>query len=157
MANSTFGKDALDKYSSPIAIRKTKLTQIFTMQPRDVPEKPSRSLCVLWDARVPLIKGYENKYMYTNTFFNKGVSAGNHYHNIKQELFVAIAGDFIVTLEDIVTKENEQIKMGEGDNTILYVPTGIAHAVTANSKNAILLVIASSPALRGDEVPYKLV
>lgn len=157
MTKFPFGKDSLDKYSSPVAIRKTKLTQIFTMQPRDVPDKPSRSLSILWDARVPLIKGYENKYIYTNTFFNKGVTAGNHYHNVKEELFIPIIGDFIVTLEDIVTKENEQISIQADDHTVLYVPTRIAHSVTSNSKNAILFVIASSPAQRDDEIPYELV
>lgn len=157
MIKSAFGKDPLDKYSSPVVIKKTKLSQIFTMQPRDVPDKPSRSLAVVWDARVPLIEGYENKYMYTNTFFSKGVTAGNHYHNVKKELFIIIEGDFIVTLEDIVTKENEKIRMNAKDHSILYVPTRVAHAITSNSKNAILLVLASSPAQRDDEISYKLV
>lgn len=157
MTKSAFGNDPLDKYSSPVAIKKTKLSQIFTMKPRDVPNKPSRSLSVLWDARVPLIEGYENKYMYTNTFFSKGVTAGNHYHKVKEELFIVIEGDFIVTLEDILTKENEKIRINARDHTVLYVPTRIAHAVTSNSKNAILLVIASSPAQRDDEIEYQLV
>lgn len=151
------GKIPIEKYSIPVKIKKTKLSQIFYLLPRKTSENPGRSLSVLWNAKFPLVNDFENKYVYTNTFFKKGITAGNHFHNLKQELFVVISGDFLVTLEDIVSKEREEIKLQEKDNIIIYVPTRIAHSVTSVTGHAVLLVMASSPARENDELPYKLV
>ena len=146
----------MDLYSKPISVKETKLTRIFQMQVRQKPEKPGRSLLVTWDARVPLVEGFENKYSYLVTFESKGNLAGNHYHEHKQELFSPVVGDLVVILEDIKTKERGELEISAKDHSVVYIPTRIAHTVVANSDIAVLLVTASYPGTEGDEFPYRL-
>jgi len=150
------GPDPMDIYSYPINQKKTKLATIFQIKPREIPEKPGRSLSVVWDKRLPLIEGFENNYDYIVTFKNKGEKAGNHYHNSKQELFTPVIGQVKVILEDINTKETEEIIMDSKNHQILYVPPNIAHTVVADSDVCALLVIASFPNNLADEEPYQL-
>ena len=151
-----FGKNPIDVYSKPVGVTETKLTRIFQMQAREKPEKPGRSLLVTWDARLPLVKGFNNKYSYLVIFDGKNNLAGNHYHEHKQELFNPVGGDFVVLLEDIETKEREELEISAKDYPVVYIPTRIAHTVVANSNIAVLLVTASYPGIEDDEFPYKL-
>lgn len=156
MVKLAFGKDPMDVYSKPIGITETKLSRMFQMQAREKPEKPGRSLSVVWDARIPLIGGFENKYSYLVSFTKKGNLAGNHYHRHKQELFIPVVDDFVIILEDVETKEREELTISTKDHSVIYIPTRIAHTVVADSDTAVLLVIASSPGTEGDEFAYKL-
>ena len=156
MNNPVSGKDPMDVYSKPIGVTKTKLTKIFKMKAREIPEKPGRSLVITWDKRLPLVEGFENSYSYLVTFAGKGNLAGNHYHKEKTELFTPVIGDFTIILEDIETKEREEITISTKDHPVVYIPKGIAHTVVADSDIAVLLVTASYPGTEGDEFPYKL-
>jgi len=151
------GPDPMDVYSSPVRQIKTKLATIFEIKPRQVPEKPGRSLSVIWDKRVPFVKGFQNNYDYIVSFEKSGEKAGNHYHHSKQELFVPIIGQFKIVLEDINTQVREEIFLSSNDHQIVYVPPQIAHVVVAESEICSLLVIATFPNNLSDEVSYQLV
>lgn len=150
------GPDPMDIYSQPISQEKTKLAVIFTIKTRESIDKPGRSLSVVWDKRHPFIKGFENNYDYVVTFKGKGQKAGNHYHNSKQELFTPVVGQIKVILENIKTKEKEEIKLSSKDHKILYIPPNTAHTVVADSDVCVLLVIASFPNNLADEEHYQI-
>jgi dTDP-4-dehydrorhamnose 3,5-epimerase-like enzyme len=156
MAAMKFGKDPMDTYSTPLNVVKTKLAKIFQMKPREIPEKPGRSLAVFWDSRTSFPKGFENEYCYTVTFSEIGNKAGNHYHHEKQELFSPVIGKVTIVLENPKTKEREEIIVDAKDHKIVYIPPKIAHVVIAGSNPAILLVTATSAGTIADEYPYKI-
>jgi len=156
MNKPKFGSDPIDQYSKPVGETKTKLARVFTMSVREKPEKPGRSLAINWDQRSPLVEGFKNRYSYTVKLWIKGNLAGNHYHKRKKELFFPVVGDFIILLEDIDTKEDEEIKLCESEHQVIFIPTKVAHTVIAQSDNAVLLVVATYPGTEEDEFPYKL-
>lgn len=142
--------------SSILAISKTKLSKIFTMQARESPEKPGRSIMDIWDIRKPLLKGFENNYSYFVTFREKGNIAGNHYHEKKQELIYPIMGTFTVVLENIESKEREGISLETAKHQVVYFPAKIAHAIRAETEKAIFLVVATSAETEEDVIAYKV-
>lgn len=148
------GSDSSDYLSKSISDRTTKLTKIFEIPVRRNPEKPGRELIVVWDERIPLIADFENRYSYIVNFTKKGNIAGNHYHNNKRELFTPIMGSFKVVLENIETKEREEINLKYGQ--ILYIPPKTAHLVISNSKTASLYVSATYPNNEEDEFKYSI-
>lgn len=148
--------DPSDKYSIPTGVIKTKLATIYQMSFREKPEKPGRKLAVVWDSRFPLYKGFENRYSYIVTFASMNNLAGNHYHNKKNELFYPIVGDFKVILEDIQTKEREEIFLESSKNQVVHVKPKTAHVVISQSQTALLLVVASYPNNEEDEFEYIL-
>ena len=154
---STFGSNSIDQYSVPISQRNTKLATIYKLNPRDSKEKPGRILEVIWDERKPLVDGFVNKYSSVVIFKKSQTVAGNHYHRIKQELFTPLAGKFTIFLEDTKTKKKEKILMDSSLHETIYVKVGIAHAVRAETKGAILFVAATSPGVEADEINYKLI
>jgi oxalate decarboxylase/phosphoglucose isomerase-like protein (cupin superfamily) len=154
MTSTEFGYDPMDTYSVPIKVEKTKLSKIFHMKPRELPEKPGRSLSVFWDSRASFPNDFENEYSYTVTFTEVGNKAGNHYHHKKQELFSPIIGKVKIILEDPETKRKEEIIISADEHKIVFVPPKIAHVVIAESNPAILLVIATSAGTVEDEYPY---
>lgn len=156
MQISNLGSDPMDVYSCPVKEIKTKLSRLFQMKVRETPEKPGRALEVVWDNRIPLVKGFENKYSYIVNFKIVGNAAGNHYHLKKQELLFPLIGSFRVILEDIQTKEREEIELDSSQHQTIYFPTKIAHVVIAQTNPAIFLVTANYPANEEDEFPYKL-
>jgi dTDP-4-dehydrorhamnose 3,5-epimerase-like enzyme len=154
--NQEFGKDPMDQYSVPLESQETKLGHLFKLQPRQKPEKPGRTLKVLWDERSPLIEGFQNRYSYIVSFDSEGNTAGNHYHEKKQEIFIPLEGVLRVVLENIETKEREEVEISSSEHLAFFVPSRIAHAVTSKSESAILLVTASSAGTEEDEFPYPL-
>lgn len=156
MNNMTKNIDPMDIYSQPRSEQETKLAKLFSLRPRQILQKPGRSLLVLWDYRLPLIQRFKNNYSYAVTFFFKGSTAGNHYHQKKREIFYPLLGDFRVMLEDIRTKQKEELAIKTMNHSALYIPTGIAHAVISKSDSAILLVTASRPSAQNDELEYPL-
>jgi len=149
-------EDPMDIFSHPYKKTKLKLGTLFYMKPRRNPDKPGRELFVAYDDRFPIIEGFKTHYAYYVRFFEKGNQAGNHYHKKKQELFIPIIGSMAIELEDIATKETEQLTMRHDEYCILHVGTEIAHKVTANEPGSVQLVMATSPNNDGDEFPYKI-
>lgn len=154
--NNNISLSQSDQLSIPLKKTKHKLTTCFFMPPRKNPKKPGRELLVNYDQRFPLIPNFKINYTYYVRFFEPGNTAGNHYHHKKQELFIPIVGNFLVELEDINSKEKEQIKLKQNSYQIMYVDTKIAHRVTALDKNSVLLVLATSTNNDDDEFDYNL-
>lgn len=153
---TNFGDDPLDEYSKPISERATKLTKVFTLRERAKPEKPGRTVSVVWDERLPLVEDFKNRYSYVVRFTQQHGKAGNHYHKRKQEIYYALHGEFTVVLENIATKEREELHLKAGDNQCIYVPAFIAHVVISQTDDDALLVVASHPEASVDEMPYKV-
>jgi mannose-6-phosphate isomerase-like protein (cupin superfamily) len=149
-----FGNDPLDEYSKPISQRRTKLAKIFTLKERANPEKPGRAVSIVWDERLPLIEGFTNRYSYVVRFTEQNGKAGNHYHKQKQEIYYALHGEFTIVLEDVATKEREELHLKSGDNQFIYVPVSVAHVVISQTNDDALLVVASHPEISTDEIPY---
>lgn len=147
--------DPMDVYSKPVLIEKTKLSKTFHLKRREKKEKPGRSLSVVFDKRYPLLEDFDNNYCYFVTFYKVNDSAGNHYHKKKEELFYPIVGEMAVDLENIKTKEKEEIKLDAKEHKVLYVSKGIAHRVVAKKEGSILLVVATYPNSEEDEFPYQ--
>ena len=146
----------MDIYSKPVKIVDYKICRVFYMKPRKDPKKPGRILVVNYDKRFPFIKNFIIRYSYYVHFFKSGSIAGNHYHRKKQELFIPITGKFIVDLEDIKTNKRKSISIQPNKYPIVFIPKRISHKVTAQTNNAVLLVLATSPGIRNDEYDYKV-
>ncbi len=163
----------MDQYSS--IINTTLLTEkngdllgkIYSRVRRESEHTPNRTLGVTFDNRMGL--DFDPVYSYLVRFNKKQnesiAPAGNHWHEHKQEFFVAASGDFRILLENTETKEVvEYILCSDArsaDNKaieeILYIPSLVAHAVHPLSDGASsLLVMASSPGAYGDTFSYNL-
>ena len=149
-------RNPMDEYSHPISVKDTKLGRLFVLKAREKPERPGRSLRVIFDSRFPLIENFKSEYLYTVTFDKKGDQAGNHYHKVKSELFYPVAGKLEVHLQNPKNKEHEIIELKAENHVALSVQPGIAHKVIAKDHNAILMVIASAPNVEADEFPYEI-
>lgn len=149
-------EDPMDKFSRPYKKIDSKLGSLFYMEARKNPNKTGRELVVTYDDRFPFISGFEMHYSYYVRFFEKGNSAGNHYHDKKRELFIPIHGSVTVILENLKTKEQEKILLKQEDHPILYINSKIAHRVISNEDDSALLVIATSPNSEEDEYTYKI-
>ena len=146
--------DPMDRYSYPV--KETILGRLIYLEPRENPDKPGRSLRVIFDARFPLIEGFEPKYLYTVSFEKSGNQAGNHYHQIKTELFYPVIGNFEVHLENPKTEEYEIIDLQSDAHVALLIKTNIAHKVVSKTDRAVLLVVASAPNIKKDEFYFEL-
>lgn len=147
--------DPMDHYSQPLKVDATLLAKRYTFESRDNPEKPGRSLRVLFDSRFEFIEGFNPEYIYSVTFETAGNEAGNHYHEVKNEIFYPLAGQFEIQLEDVESKEKETLSLTSENHEAIFVKTGIAHKVVAKSDGAVLLVVASAPNIESDEFKYK--
>ena len=73
------------------------------------------------------------------------------------EIFFGISGRMTVLLEHRKTKERETFTLDGEEHTALYIPAGLAHAVRAESADAVLLVTSSAPDITGtDEFQYQM-
>ncbi len=154
--NSQEIRNPMDEYSHPISVKDTKLGRLFVLKAREKPEKPGRSLRVIFDSRFPLIEDFKPEYLYTVTFNKEGDQAGNHYHEVKSELFYPVSGNFEVHLQNPQNKEYEIIELNAEDHVALSVQPGIAHKVIAKNRNATLMVVATAPNVENDEFPYEI-
>lgn len=143
-------------YSKPLRTQATKLAFLYYMQERNIPERPGRTLNVGFDANLPLVEGFDVKYVYWVTLQHKGATAGNHYHHQKAEIFCPVKGDMVVMLKNPQTQESESVVLSARDHTRLLVRTGIAHKVVSQSDEAILLVLASCTSAEEDEVYFSV-
>ncbi|PIY96388.1 MAG: hypothetical protein COY66_04170 [Candidatus Kerfeldbacteria bacterium CG_4_10_14_0_8_um_filter_42_10] len=145
--------NSMDQYSSPLKIEETKLGIKYWLNPRRT--KPGRELLVIYDQRLPFMK-FKLRYSYYVRFLEEGVAAGNHYHKKKEEIFIPLAGEFEVHLENIVSKEREIIKLNAFENVAFYVRTNVSHKVTSNKKEGVLLIMASQPNNDEDDIDHQL-
>ncbi len=148
--------DPMDQFSIPIKDQETKLGHLFFLEPRNHPDKPGRSLRVIFDNRLPLVEGFVPNYAYTVTLKKSGSLAGNHYHRANAELHYPLTGTFEIHLEDPTTKEGEIFRLNSANHTVLLIKAGIAHKVISKSENSQLLVIATNPHINSDEYHYDL-
>jgi hypothetical protein len=145
--------NSMDQYSKPLKVEETKLGIKYWLNPRRT--KPGRELIVTFDERFPLVN-FLLRYQYFVRFLEQGNTAGNHYHNIKQEIFIPVEGEFEVHLEDIETKEKEIIPLNALDNVAFYVKTRVSHKVVSKKDHGVLLVLASSNSRDNDEIHYPI-
>jgi len=147
----------IERYSMPFMVEKTRLRTVYCMDARRATVMPGRELMVAYNNAIPLVEGFEMNYAYFVRFLEDGNVAGNHYHLKKKELFVPVVGEFTVQLEDIVTKEQEELKISAKDYAALYIPLKVSHKVTAAKAGNVLLVIANTPASDADEIHYEVI
>ncbi len=145
--------NSMEQYSKPLKVERTRLGKKYWLNPRRT--KPGRELVVIYDQNLFLFD-LPIRYSYFVRFFEKNNFAGNHYHNEKKEVFIPIEGEFEVHLENIITKENEIVKLNALDIIAFSIETQIAHKVVSRKETGTLLVLASQPSKDGDEVEYKL-
>lgn len=140
----------LDQYSKPIKQEDTKLSTIYWLNFRD--SKKGRLFMPIYDERFPFV--FKVKYSYISKFLEKGNEAGNHYHNVKEEILIPLQGSFDIFLEDTKTKEKEVISLNGDDNKGIYIRTGIYHKVVSKDNTGLLLVLASNHSTLADEIEY---
>ena len=144
--------NSLEQYSLPLKTQETKLAIIYFLNSRD--SKKGRLFTPIYDHRHPF--KFEVKYSYYSKFLEKDNTAGNHYHNKKQEILIPIAGTFDITLEDIETKEKETFSLDANNNQAIYIRTKISHKVTSKQETGVMLVFASHPSSLDDEIVYNV-
>ncbi|MFC1722851.1 WxcM-like domain-containing protein [Nanoarchaeota archaeon] len=142
----------LDQYSKPAKQEDTKLSTIYWLHARD--SRKGRLWMPIFDQRFPF--KFDVKFSYISKFLEKDNVAGNHYHNIKQEILIPLQGSFDFTLEDVQTKEREVIPLNADDHKAIYIKTGISHSVRSKEDTGILLVLASNNSRVDDEVEYEV-
>lgn len=69
-----------------------------------------------------------------------GVVRGNHYHNHKIEWFVIVKGKGKVVVEDLESKEREEVVIDEEDNLAVKMEVKKAHAVKNIGDNEMILL-----------------
>ena len=148
--------DPMDIYSKPLKTKATKLGKLFWLKKRANPDKPGRELVVNFDERIPLVEGFKIRYCYLVKYLKQNNAAGNHYHIRKQEIFVPVVGKIEVILEDTKSKARESVVIDADATQAFYINPKVAHTAISRSKNAILLVLATSANTDEDEFEYKL-
>lgn len=149
-------EDLMDKFSHPKKIIEYKLGKLFYMNPRRSLNKTGRELVVAFDQRFPIIPGFKINYSYYLRFLEDKNCAGNHYHKKKREIFIPIHGNFTLILENIITKEKEEVLLDSKKYSMFYINSRIAHMIKAHKAGSILLVLATSANNDKDEFKYIL-
>ncbi len=152
-----------------VTLNGIELGKLLVRTRRENPEKPSRTLGVAWDSRMPMAEDFEVRYSYLVRFSKQpGVDAepaGRHWHEEKNELMSAAQGNFLVVLEDRETKQQVTCTLhsdargdaGEALEETVVVPVGVAHAVLPlDDGDSTLLVMADAPGTIEDEFPYEM-
>jgi UDP-2-acetamido-2,6-beta-L-arabino-hexul-4-ose reductase len=57
-----------------------------------------------------------------------GVVRGNHYHKIKEEVFVVLLGRLLVTLVDVKTGERMKMRLDGKSRKMLFIHPFVAHS-----------------------------
>ena len=140
----------LNQHSIPLKEETTKLATIFTLNPRN--SKKGRLWIPILNKKYPL--KFKTKFAYISKILEKDNISGNHYHNIKEEIIMPLTGTFEIHLEDINTKEKEQITLNSKNNKAIYIKTKISHKLVSKEPTGIILVLASSQSSPEDEIKY---
>lgn len=91
------------------------------------------------------------------TMGKPGQSKGGHYHPQAKEWFTVIEGNAVLKLEDVVTKERQEIPMSLEQAQSVYVPNNVAH-IFENIGDTNFIVLAYTDLLYDpiDTIAYKL-
>jgi hypothetical protein len=146
-------QNSLDYLSKPLKTEKTKLAEVFSLNFRD--SKKGRLFMPVYDYRFPFV--FEVKYAYLSKFLEQDNASGNHYHNIKEEILIPLAGKYEFHLEDIDTHKKEIINLADDDLKAIYIKTKISHKVVSKDNTGVLLVLASSPSSLDDEIEFNII
>lgn len=116
-------------------------------------------LLVLNDQSIPLPPGFTPDPQFRSTvIFPSGARGGDHYHKIRQEVFVGFGEDLKLIIEDPQTKDNQTFMMDpshhQGKLVALWMEPGLPHAVVnTGPTNALLIEFADHAQ---ESVPYDL-
>lgn len=146
--------DSLEQFSKPSKIEKTKCATLFWFNPSR--SRKGREFVPLYDERFPFVEDFYCKYLYYSKFLERDNAAGNHYHEIKQEILIPLHGRFEAHLENVDTGEKEVIMLDPSDDICLYVPVRISHKIISREDSGVLLVVASAPSALDDEIAYEV-
>lgn len=83
------------------------------------------------------------KHIYFSTS-KPGAIRGGHYHKLKVEWFCVIKGQAKLVLEDILTKEREEIDMKGDKPMIVKLDPGVSHAIKNVGDDEMYLIAISS-------------
>jgi quercetin dioxygenase-like cupin family protein len=114
---------------------------------------------VLNDIDVPRPENFKPDQNFRSTVvFDSGERAGDHYHQIRNELFVGIGSGMQLLIEDLATKQGAVYNMnpveGDGQLIVFYIPAGVPHAVrNLGPGNGFLIEFADH---LQEKVDYKL-
>jgi mannose-6-phosphate isomerase-like protein (cupin superfamily) len=155
--------DPMDRFSLADNITSTPggLGYFLSFPVRALADKPGRSLFVLSDKRHLEHPCFDVAYSYVNILWNKGNQAGNHFHELKEEIFTILEGSFQISLKSLDGTKFETLvlsapKEGETSVTRLYIPIHTAHKIESLTSPAIIHVAATSPNTNADEYPFVL-
>jgi glycosyltransferase involved in cell wall biosynthesis/dTDP-4-dehydrorhamnose 3,5-epimerase-like enzyme len=74
------------------------------------------------------------------TSAKQGESKGNHYHMNMGEWFTVVQGEGQLDIQDPESGETMSLPLGVSDPRTVYVPAGIAHAVTNKGKDVLICI-----------------
>lgn len=119
--------------------------------------KPGRYLIQGDQDRVEELLGEPARRSY-HMVIDPGVTAGNHYHKKKREAFQVISGIAKVSVKDPNDEELDSMEL-HPDGTIVFIPSGLAHAVeNIGNEKLILFVHSNLPAReKEDDFDYIVV
>lgn len=89
-----------------------------------------------------------------------GVVRGNHYHEKKSEWFYVIQGTCKICVEDIMSKDREELKLKDEDKLIVHMEQGKAHAIQNIGDNELILLALINEMLdheKPDTYAYKVI
>ncbi|MCM1139130.1 MAG: WxcM-like domain-containing protein [Muribaculum sp.] len=86
-----------------------------------------------------------------------GQVKGKHYHKIANEWFTLIRGKAVLVLEDITTKDRQEIILDCQNPTTVFIPPFVAHAVENRyDEDFILCAYTDEQYDPSDTIPYQI-
>ena len=111
---------------------------------------------VLFDVRNPTLERFAISCMHRLQMDGRA-TAGNHYHNERDELLIPETGSFQVTLLGIGTLERaEEFHLSAAERDGLFVPRKVGHRIIALEQPSSMLVLSSAPDAKEDMVKFDL-
>ncbi len=74
----------------------------------------------------------------------KGGVRGNHYHKITLEYFTVVSGRATIVLKNLATDLLQKLKVSAGDNKVIKVPPGVAHAFKNETEHPLIILAVST-------------
>ncbi|MCT4617202.1 MAG: WxcM-like domain-containing protein [Candidatus Gracilibacteria bacterium] len=137
------------------------LAKKIYLNPRD--SKKGRYFIPTYDDRYSLLEEFGKiRFVYNSVFFEENNASGGHYHKVKKEILIPLAGEFEIHLIDVETKKSIVLNISapkgeEGENVIgIYIPLGVSHKVISKNKGGVLQVLASTPSDLSDEIDFEM-
>ena len=73
-----------------------------------------------------------------------GVTRGNHYHHVKTEKFLVLAGEGIIRLRQIESDEIHEYRVRGEDYRVVDIPPGYTHSITNVGTGEMITLFWSS-------------